>query len=129
MIVLDTSALITVLLQEDGWEIVRDVLKLDLSFVISAGTLAEARIVAFRRNVSERLELTLRDLAHLTVAPVDEDMSLRMAAAYRSYGKGYHAAALNFGDCFAYTLARDLDCPLLFIGRDFSITNVKRVLA
>lgn len=96
--------------------------------MISSGTLAEARIVAFRRNVDGRLEDLLDRLTSLRVAVVDQDMTRRMAAAYSRYGKGYHAAGLNYGDCFAYILANDLSCPLLYVGRDFSLTNVKRVL-
>ncbi|MBP0651581.1 type II toxin-antitoxin system VapC family toxin, partial [Mycobacterium tuberculosis] len=79
-------------------------------------------------NMSDRLENLLDALTSLHVAAVDQDMTRRMAAAYSRYGKGYHAAALNYGDCFAYILADDLNCPLLYVGRDFSLTNVKRVL-
>ena len=48
--------------------------------------------------------------------------------AYRRYGKGRHRAALNFGDCCAYTVAKALDWPLLFKGNDFALTDLKRVL-
>ena len=47
--------------------------------------------------------------------------------AFRMYGKGRHRAALNFGDCLAYALAKALDMPLLFKGNDFSLTDIKRV--
>jgi ribonuclease VapC len=47
--------------------------------------------------------------------------------AFRRYGKGRHRAALNFGDCCAYALARTLDMPLLFKGHDFSLTDIKRL--
>ena len=46
-------------------------------------------------------------------------------AAYRQWGKGFHPAGLNFGDCFAYALAKEQNCPLLFIGNDFSRTDIK----
>lgn len=46
--------------------------------------------------------------------------------AYRRYGKGRHRAALNFGDCCAYALAKALDWPLLFKGNDFALTDLKR---
>ena len=45
--------------------------------------------------------------------------------AYRDFGKGRHKAGLNFGDCFAYALAKDLDEPLLFKGDDFRHTDVE----
>ena len=57
----------------------------------------------------------------------------RLRAAYRrglsAVGKGQHPAALNFGDCFAYALAKQRDCPLLFIGRDFAQTDIVAALA
>ena len=49
----------------------------------------------------------------------------RVALAYARWGKGVHAAGLNFGDCFAYELAREHDCPLLYVGGDFARTDVK----
>ena len=51
-----------------------------------------------------------------------------LAQAYAQWGKGVHAAGLNFGDCFAYAVAKEHSCPLLFLGDDFSKTDVERVL-
>ena len=48
-----------------------------------------------------------------------------MAAAYERWGKGQHPARLNLGDCFAYALAEEYHCPLLFVGQDFARTDVK----
>ena len=50
----------------------------------------------------------------------------RVAQANARWGKGVHPAGLNFGDCFAYALARKHECPLLFVGNDFSKTDVAR---
>ena len=50
------------------------------------------------------------------------------AQAYERWGKGLHPAGLNFGDCFAYALAKEHSCPLLFIGDDFSKTDIESVL-
>jgi ribonuclease VapC len=49
----------------------------------------------------------------------------RIAGAYAQWGKGIHPAALNFGDCFAYALAKERGCPLLYVGEDFSHTDLQ----
>ena len=59
---------------------------------------------------------------------VDEALADASAEAFRRYGKGRHPAGLNFGDCFAYALARQYDVPLLFKGGDFALTDVARVV-
>jgi ribonuclease VapC len=64
--------------------------------------------------------------AEVTVEPVTERQARIAREAYRDYGKGSgHPARLNFGDCFAYALARDLNEPLLFKGDDFRHTDIK----
>jgi ribonuclease VapC len=55
---------------------------------------------------------------------VDADQAYVARDAFRRYGKGRHAAGLNFGDCFAYALAKMLDEPLLFKGNDFALTDI-----
>jgi ribonuclease VapC len=62
----------------------------------------------------------------LTVTPVTAATARRVAEAYRLWGKGVHPAALNFGDCFSYVVARDHACPLLYFGEDFSKTDLPR---
>jgi ribonuclease VapC len=52
----------------------------------------------------------------------------RIASAYAQWRKGVHAAGLNFGDCFAYEVAKEHACPLLYVGEDFARTDVKGVL-
>jgi ribonuclease VapC len=61
------------------------------------------------------------------VVPVTESAAHRISEAYARWGKGLHPAGLNFGDCFSYQLAMEHDCPLLFVGNDFSKTDVRRV--
>ena len=96
--------------------------------LISAGSLTEAFVVAARRNVTEALDVLLGDLPYVVI-PVTEPLARQAGAAYRQWGKGFHPAGLNFGDCFAYALAKDRDCPLLFIGNDFDKTDIKSALA
>jgi ribonuclease VapC len=50
------------------------------------------------------------------------------AAAYGLWGKSFHPAGLNFGDCFAYATAKEHDCPLLYVGNDFVQTDVRTAL-
>ena len=59
---------------------------------------------------------------------VDEVLALACADAHRTFGKGIHPAGLNFGDCFAYALARQLGCPLLYVGNDFARTDIASAL-
>lgn len=61
------------------------------------------------------------------VVPVPEASSAKVAEACARWGKGFHAASLNFGDCFAYALARELERPLLFVGEDFSKTDIEAI--
>ena len=58
------------------------------------------------------------------VVPVTEQDAFTVAAAYARWGKGVHPAGLNYGDCFAYALARQRGCPLLFVGEDFTQTDL-----
>ena len=62
--------------------------------------------------------------AELCVEPVTYEQALIAREAYRDFGKGRHRAGLNFGDCFAYALAKDTREPLLFKGNDFAHTDV-----
>jgi ribonuclease VapC len=64
----------------------------------------------------------------MEIAPVTAASAKRVADAYSTWGKGVHPASLNFGDCFAYALAKDRNCRLLFVGEDFARTDVERVL-
>ena len=126
MIAVDTSALMAVVLDEPDAEACSNVLEREDSILISAGTLAEALIVASRREVGEEMERLIEGLAP-QIIPVTQKIAEKMSGAHSRWGKGVHRAGLNFGDCFAYALARDRGCPLLFVGDDFSQTDVEAV--
>ncbi|WP_075218232.1 type II toxin-antitoxin system VapC family toxin [Mongoliimonas terrestris] len=123
MIVTDSSALMTVLLREPGWEAVRTALEHAEVVHISAATLVEVNIVALRRDVADELDAML-NVPPIVVADVGAEEAGHAVQAYRRWGKGFHAAHLNFGDCFSYALARQKNLPLLFVGRDFAATDV-----
>ena len=91
--------------------------------VLEAGILAEAR--KGEQGANELNSFLLR--AHLKVVAFDEDQVHLARLAFRRYGRGRHAAALNLGDCVAYALARSTAEPLLFKGDDFSRTDVAAV--
>lgn len=82
-------------------------------------------IDASRDPISSRKLDALLERAAITIEPVTEDQVRIARQAYRDFGKGSgHPAQLNFGDCFAYALAKDKGAPLLFKGDDFSKTDV-----
>jgi ribonuclease VapC len=120
--VIDTSALIAVLLDEPDSARCVEAMSTDAPLLISAGTLAEAEIVAGRRSVRAALDRLVAQLKP-EIVPVTALDARLVADAYERWGKGIHPASLNFGDCFAYALARARGCPLLFVGSDFAQTD------
>jgi len=123
LIVVDTSALMAILQRGAGFEICMEALEEERDILISAGTLAEALVVAGRRGVEGEMTALVEDLG-FTVAPLTVSGARRVANAYARWGKGVHPAGLNFGDCFAYALAEEQGCPLLYVGADFSRTDI-----
>lgn len=115
------------LLEEPESDQIADVLSGDEAFVISAGTLSEALIVAKRRGVADELT-ELLDAIGAEVDVLDAAKAVAAANAYAEWGKRAHPAGLNFGDCFAYASAMANNLPLLFIGDDFAKTDVLSVL-
>jgi ribonuclease VapC len=90
---------------------------------MSAGTLVECLIVAGRRGKTAEMEQLVEGIP-IRIEPVSPTAARRVAEAYGRWGRGVHPASLNFGDCFAYAEARRLDSPLLFVGNDFSQTDI-----
>jgi ribonuclease VapC len=127
MIAVDTSALMAIVLNEADADACIAALEREADLVISAGTVAEALIVAGQRNVGEEVASLIDGLGFDVVA-VTPAAARRIAGAYAQWGKGVNPAALNFGDCFAYEVATEHGCPLLYVGDDFSRTDVQSVL-
>jgi ribonuclease VapC len=127
MIVVATSALMAIVLDEPEAGACAAALETEDDLLISACTVAEALAVAARRNVSEEMERLIDGLG-FEIASVTGASARRVALAYEKWGRGENPAAFNFGDCFAYELAKERQCRLLFVGEDFKQTDVRGVL-
>lgn len=127
MIAVDTSALIAIVLGEPEAQHCIQLLGQEPDIIISAATLTEALIVAARRGQGVELDRLIQAL-QLRVIPVTEASARRASNAYEMWGKGIHSAGLNLGDCFAYEVAQHHNCPLLFLGNDFSKTDIQSAL-
>jgi ribonuclease VapC len=127
MIAVDTSALMAIVLNEPQADACIAALEADEKLLISAGTVAEALIVSIRRNVGHEVSSLINGLG-FEVVTVTEFSARRIAQAYEQWGKGVNPAALNLGDCFAYDVAKERGCRLLYVGNDFSKTDIEGVL-
>ncbi len=127
MIAVDTSALMAIVLGETAADACIAALEAEAEVLISAGTVAEALIVATRRNVAGEMANLIEGLG-FDVVTVTPAAARRIAQAYARWGKGVHPAGLNFGDCFSYAVASEHSCRLLFVGQDFAATDLESVL-
>ena len=125
--VVDTSALMCILLKEDQWERYLDALLNDDHPSISTATLVETNIVALRKKVSGELDSLLRSF-NIDIQPLTLEQVQIARSGDLNFGKGRHPARLNLGDSFAYALAIYLNEQLLFKGNDFAQTDVKKAL-
>lgn len=128
--IVDTSALLAILLQEPEASDFRALIVSAENARMSGGSLIEYQAVLTRRLKGEFNDqgVHLLSLLGLTIVPVTEEQARLGQDAYRRYGIGTkHPANLNFGDCFAYALAKATGEPLLFKGDDFIHTDVRRV--
>jgi ribonuclease VapC len=124
--VIDTSAIAAILFDEpERADFIGKIAAANVR-LISAATLLECQIVVMtRKGELGRAELQLFvHEAELEVVAFDQNQVDFAALAWRRYGKGRHPAALNYGDCFAYALAKATGEPLLFKGADFSQTDI-----
>jgi len=125
-VVLDTSAIVAILLLEPNHEELQAKIESAPGIAIGAPTLVETLMVLTARLRGEPI-LGLRELLRAVeaeVIPFSEDHSHIALQAYLRFGKGRHPAALNFGDCLSYATASVARQPLLFVGGDFSRTDI-----
>jgi ribonuclease VapC len=125
--VVDTSALLAILLGEPEAPALASALANQPACVISAVTELETAIVIETRKGADGLELLSQLLVETDIetAPMTVEQVRLAREAYSRFGKGRHAAALNLGDCCSYALARERRDPLLFKGGDFSLTDIE----
>lgn len=128
--IVDTSALLAVLFGEkDAENYARAISETDVCR-ISAATFVEVSVVVESQTGdagSRQWDLFFRT-AGISIDPVTEEQAYAARQAWSEFGKGRHPAGLNFGDCFAYALAKVSGEPLLFKGQDFRKTGIPAVL-
>lgn len=125
--VIDTSAIVAILRNEAQAAKLERALVASRVRLVPATCVLEARMVLVSRRGEHALaevDLWLSKI-EADIIPVDADLVDLATQAWLIYGKGRHPAALNFADCFSYALAKRADEPLLFIGGDFSRTDVE----
>jgi len=127
--VIDSSAIVAILLDEPSAPRIAAAIEAGSPRLLSAANLLEASmVIESRLGLAGGRELDL--LIYRTgieVVAVDQDQVEIAREAWRRFGKGQNRAGLNYGDCFAYALAKNRRSPLLFIGGDFAQTDIERV--
>ncbi len=132
MIVIDSSAVIAIILDESQSEqLAQKILAtetegrfMSVANYIEAGTVLAGHSGKMPENGIGLIDGFI-DVYNITLAPIDDDQARMALRARIKFGRGFGAAAgLNFGDCFAYALAKTLKAPLLFVGDDFSRTDI-----
>jgi ribonuclease VapC len=127
VIAVDTSALMAIVLDEPMATPCKVALEAEDEILMSAGTLAELLIVSARRGIGAEMADFL-DRFDFNIISVTPAAARRIGLAYQQWGRGIHPAALNFGDCFAYAVAKEHACRLLYVGDDFAKTDIEAVL-
>lgn len=124
--IVDTSAVIAILFAEPDAKTYAQAIADAESCRMSAATLVEASIVTDvqTKNAGGRQLDALIRRARIAIEPVTEEHAHIARQAYADFGKGRHPAALNYGDCFSYALAKATGEPLLFKGADFRKTDI-----
>lgn len=124
--ILDSSAIVAVVRREPGYEELLARLDAAEQVAIGAPTLVETAIVLEARLGTDARHILARllDDFRVVVVPFVEAHWQEAARAFRRFGKGRHPAALNFGDCLSYAVARLADRPLLCVGEDFAKTDL-----
>lgn len=125
--VIDTSALAAIFFMEPERDaFLKAIASADTRLISSATVFETGIVVEGRQGDAAGREFDLFVIrADLRVVPVDAEQAELARSAWRRYGKGRHAAALNFGDCFSYALARSTGEPLLAKGADFAATDIQ----
>lgn len=133
MIVVDSSAVVAIFRQEDEAAHYVECITKDNDPIISAASIVETSIVlrGLKKIPSDKAERWLDEFieaAGIRIEPVTQEQARTARLAHRRFGKGTgHDAALNYGDCFSYALAKEMNAPLLCKGNDFPKTDIRIV--
>lgn len=126
MIAIDTSAAIAIVLEEPGHDRLIEALAAEHELVMSAATFVEL-VMVLSRTYSQPDHVAEQFIAEadISVIAVDREQSRWAVRGFLSYGKDRNPARLNLGDCFSYAIAKTHDAPLLYVGNDFSLTDIR----
>jgi ribonuclease VapC len=130
LIVVDSSALIAILLEEPGFDRYVRACAEAVTVVVGAPNVLETQMVFIGRHGPEAkasVDALLSNIEADVRSFLPEHAELATEAFFR-FGRGQHRAKLNFGDCMAYAMAKSLNAPLLFKGGDFALTDVRPAL-
>jgi ribonuclease VapC len=129
-LILDSSAVVTMLIEEEGWRRVSEAVEAAEVVGIGAPTLVETDMVMLGRFDLRGSGLVAQFLEenHVIVIPFGREHRHLAAEAFVLYGKGRHPARLNYGDCMTYASAHIANQPLLFTGKDFAKTDLVSAL-
>ena len=124
--IVDTSVVIAIIFGESDADVLARAISMAPSCRLSAGSFLEASILAESRSGDKGIRLldSFLQESRAIIEPVTEEQGLLARQGYSDFGTGRHAAGLNFGDCFAYALAKATGEPLLFKGEDFRKTDI-----
>ena len=135
MIVVDSSAIVAILLAEPNEATLRVRLRSEGGSLMSAANYVETGQVLAQRTPDRRSEVLEEFRAFLggydiSLAPIDEAQARVALDARIRFGRGFgHPARLNYSDCFAYALAKVRNLPLLYVGEAFTHTDIVSALA
>jgi ribonuclease VapC len=126
VIVVDTSAIVAIDLREPNFEQISARLLSRARRLIPATAIVEATMVLSRvhKNPKAVLDRYISTMG-LTIAAIDPPIADAAQEAFLKFGKGRHPARLNLCDCFSYAVAKVTDASLLFVGNDFSQTDIR----
>jgi ribonuclease VapC len=129
LIVIDSSAVVAIFLDEPEKQVFKSFIEAADNVMSTFNAFETRTVLLGRRGVpaAAAFEQWLEN-NRVVVTPFDEGQSVLAFQAYARFGKGFHRARLNMGDCAAYALAKSLDAPLLFKGDDFRLTDVSPAL-
>ena len=128
--IIETSAIVAIAFREPEREtFIRTILSTDVRMMSVSNLLEATSVIEGRRGtLAGRVLDELLARLNIELIPITVDQAQEARQAWRRYGKKRHPANLNFGDCFSYALAKTMDEPLLFKGKDFAQTDVQSAL-